>query len=455
MIYSAFAFSRQMQLMLMFVSFATTFLFYSFVTNIILTVYGYRVKLQRKLLFVLLVGTLLNNVWTYGVYFLGGMLSFPPLVYSLVTIPNPVFFLLFYLCGIKVLQLSPYRSLRIIFYAYVYFVAIKYFNRFIGYVFFAQTAGAYNYLLDALSLICCSIINTLLYLATMAYINHNRFLIKQEDRIFIPAIGFEIFRSTMAATFIYCIAVFLPTLFPGSNAIFLVISVFLAYYLSNGVLSDARKAAQADSYHKDAYIKNLSETIESFGSLKHDFTNILQSYEGYLGLNDIDALKKYHNSVLMAARQTGTRMELSSRMSENPPLISLLLSKLTVSSKSFVTMHVDILCDVATVFVNNTDLCRSLDYLLDSAIETAAQSKLRKIFFTVRELPNQRKLIVIRNSTNTTAPAAKEPELLVQAQKILEQFGNCTFNMTRYEDEFVYYIATVELNVQLATSHSS
>ncbi len=442
-----------MQTILFFVSCSTTFLFYCLVTSIILKIYAEKASWKRRFLFAFCAGTVLNNLWTYGVYLLGGMLSFSPTIYALVTVPNPVFAMLIYLCGVKILRLSPFRSLHIMNHSYTYYMAIKILNRFIGFTFFAQTTADYNYMLDAFSLVFCAGINILIYYVTIRIVNRFHFVIKQGDQLHIESLAREIVYSFLRASFAYGIVVALPRIFPG-NDIYLIISFILALFIVNGILSDRSRAVRLELSNKETYINNLVETVDRFRGVKHDINNMLMSYEGYIELGDLERLKEYHRSLLQITSQANSRMDLAKKIQENPALVSLINAKLDYAESCSVKMDTDIVCNL-DMSIDNVDVCRSLACLLDNAIEAAAVSPQRMVLLSIERKPEGSKLFIVKNSTRdavdtsklTQGVSTKEGHSgmgISQVRRTLGKYGNCSLNLTYFDHSFTAYMVIMK-----------
>lgn len=443
-----------MQIILFFVSCIATFYFYYLVNNITLQVYAEDVPLARRLLFVAASGLLLDTIWIYLIYLIGGSVSFSPIIYVLVTIPNPFFALLIYYFGVKIQGLSPYRSLHIMVHTNLYFIAGKMLNQFISASFFVQPLGQYNYLSDAVALICCACINTLLYCLTSFAIRRSQFIVKQTDQMYIFSLRREIFLGFLTICAAYGLVVLVSILMAGHTYAYLMVSLALALSAVVGVLRDARTAALLELSNKDTYINGLVETTQRFEGLRHDFMNILQSYAGYIASGEIDGLKTYHSSLLKTVNQAAYRMSLSDKMQENPALITLLNAKLDYAERSTVKLTIDIDCQIENMYIDNMDLCRSLAALLDNAIEAAAESSPRSVDISIKNKPDGSKLIIIMNST----AAPMDPSIfsrrgfttkeghtgigLSQVRKTLSKYGNCTFQVTCFEETFTAYIST-------------
>ncbi len=445
-----FFISRQMQVILFLVTCATTLLFCYLMTNLILKIYGESVSVKRKLAFALIMGLLLDTFWTYAVYYIGGVITLPPAVYILVTTPNPLFALIIYYCGIKLLRLSPYHSVRVINRVYIYFMATRVLYRFIVFNFFTQTTPRQNFMLDVLSLFCGLVINVVIYIVVLVLLERNSFLIRPAEQVFIPSLPREIVRCFLKTCVAYTFVVVCTILIPDTK-IHLVIIIVLIYGLVIGILMDARKAARVEMCNKEAYIHSLVEMIENFYSVKYDIHNVLQTYEGYISLGDMDGLKNYHQSVMQKTRQANPRVDLAERKEENSPLVSVINEKLDYAEECFVTMILDISCDLG-MYIDSMDICRAVDILLNNAIEAAAQSKLRTVMLLIEQMPDHSKLIVIKNSTlkeintnklisNTQKKRHGGAKGLTQIRGILSQYGNCTFQLKAFSHSVTAYIA--------------
>ncbi len=225
-----FAYSQTMQLLLFVISCATTLYLYILVTNSILLLYSTTATLGRKTVFVLVAGLCLNNLWTYGVYFVGGLLSFSPIVYNLVTVPNPVFALFFVLLGICLFKLSPFRSIRLLGNIYLGIMCVKLLLRFIGFALFPQNGISHNYFSDCVSLLLGSVIHTFLYLAIKRYSQRPDNIIHLADNVQTSPLWMEFSAFFLKTALLYTLTVIYP-LYAGKSEnlnIFIVFIILLA-----------------------------------------------------------------------------------------------------------------------------------------------------------------------------------------------------------------------------------
>lgn len=431
-------------------SFVTnTFIMY-LIANLMLNMFDQETSAKRKWLFSFITGTLFQTAYVYVIYFIGGAVSFSPFVYVLLVMPNPVFALCYCLIGVKLFRLSYYRSIKIMGYLYLFFLLILNFNMMIGPVFFAQTSEQYNYLLAMCKQICFFLTVLVPCLIIRYKVKEDKPLIIFLNKALIDGRK-ELILFLFKASFYYLLIVGLPVLVNSRVLAHFLITLTLVLCLGLNVYMDICVVQKSELENKDTYIRALLRSISEFSAIKHDFYNILQNYSGYLAIGDLQSLSKYHDSLLHLTVHAGTSIDLGWRMPENPPLISLLMRKNEEAERVNVKMSLFMQADLNDLHMDNVDLSRCLGCLLDNAIEAAAESEHKKVFFTIKtkECSN---LIVI---TNSTASAVNVNEImgkgftskdghtglgLYNVYKIIEKNHNCTFHINYRDFEFSAYI---------------
>lgn len=289
--FPSFSYSSTMQIILFFVACGGAFLSFHFVTDLISIVYGETFSPKRKFLFTTIISLFLNQFWVYAVYILGNFKVFTPMIYGLVRIPNPVFALLYYWCGIKILKLSKYRSIHLMRMVYLYVIMMKV----IGWIvdaLFPQDSGPYNYFRDVLVLVCAALMYIVTYLLIKRMLRSTRFQIHIKDSLPVRSLTWDLFLSFLQATFVYVAVVMLPFFMPTPLLSSCCIVVILGLYLLQSTILHYNKIMQGELENKDFNIQILTNAIDDFSGLKHDFYNILQTYEGHLFTGDLDKLKK-------------------------------------------------------------------------------------------------------------------------------------------------------------------
>ncbi len=435
----------------MLIAFIYNFTQMYFIANLILRIHGEKASVLQKAQFAFLTGVVIYTLFIYVIYYFGGMLSFQPLTYLLVVTPNPITALLYCYLGIKVLKLSPIRSIELMGNAYLYYSITISITRLVGSIFFIQTSERYNYLLDATRNMASFIAFFTMYGITCYVLNKKSTTLIPKTNVFVNRKK-ELTYFVIRAFIVYLCSVCIPMLIPETVVANVVILVFLCMLFFITILLSNNFHANADNRNKDAHINSLIRTLEEFRAVKHDFYNILQTYNGYFTIGDLEACKKYHAKLVDVTMMVGEPLNLSEKMPENPALVSLLIDKHTKAVRSNVTMDIAIKCDLSGLPMDEIDICRVLSCLIDNAIEAAEASERRRVFFSMEQKTDDSKLFIITNSIlrqpdmaqifaeGVTDKAGHHGVGLTNVRRIIDKYGNCTFQLNCYNNEMTAYV---------------
>ena len=428
--------------------FANTFSMY-LIANILLMFCGEQASKRKKWFFAFITGTIFQTAFVYAFYIIGGAVSFSPIIYLVVVTPNPIFAILYCFIGIKVFSLSPIRSIKVmghIFYlCYMIFINL---NRLIGSAFFPQSSERYNYLVDAMQQVSFTLLALMIYYTIRHIMKAKKMTIRFSDHIFIN-FKKELILFFLKASFFYILTITLPLLIPQAIIANFLGLLIISLFFALNIYLDINASQRTEIKNKEVHISSLSKGINELNRVKHDFYNILQSYGGYLEIGDIERLKKYHASLLNLTAHSEGAINISSRMSENPALMALLLSKSEYAAKENVAITFSLQSDLADFYVDKIDICRCIACLLDNAIEAAAGSVEKKVLFTIEQKIGGQKLVIVTNSTmadvdlnemSTNIYTSKHDLGLSHVRKIMDTYGNCTFQTVYYDHEFSVYI---------------
>ncbi len=450
--FSEFAYSGTMQFILMIFSFLYCFTLMFQIAKLILRIYGEEAGFSQKALFAFLTGTVLLSMLVYVVYFIGGMVSFDKTTYIFMLAPNPICAFLYCYLGIKILKLSPIRSIEMMGNAYLYFSVIHSITMLIGAIFFVQPdAQRFNYLLDATMYACNLIIFLLIFWVTGRVIDRKPELpIFKTDRFANPRKDLLVF--ALKAFFIYCVEVIAPLVIPNIVVADTVIVIVLLLFFAATLWMSMYQHVKADVRNKDTHINALIKSLDEFRAIKHDFYNILQTYSGYFAIENYQGCKKYHESLVHITTQAGDSLDLSHRMSENPALISLLLDKRTLAEQMKIHMNISIGCPLSDLPVKEIDICRVMACLIDNAIEAANDSEQRRISLIATPKKDNSKLVIITNSSPEPPDAAQMFAAGMSSKKghqgiglnnvreIIDRYANCAFKLSYYNFEMTAYV---------------
>ncbi len=335
---------------------------------------------------------------------------------------------------------------------YLYFSCVHSMTMLIGAIFFVQPdAQRFNYLVDAMMYVCNLIVFFLIFRLTWSVIDRKPdLMIPKTDRFADPKKDLRIF--TLNALVIYCVQVITPLAIPNIVAANTVSFIILLLFFAATLLLSMYRHTKADIRNKDAHINALIKSSDEFRAIKHDFYNILQTYNGYFAIEDYQACKKYHQSLVHITTQTGESLDLSRRMSENPSLISLLLDKRTIADKMDIQMSLSVACPLSNLPIREVDLCRVIACLLDNAIEAANKTVQRRVSFISTLQKGSSTLIIIANSSpelpddaqifkaGASTKKGHQGVGLNNVRKIIERYTNCAFKINYYNSEVTAYV---------------
>ena len=451
--YTEFAYSTQMQLILAAIVFIQQFVFIYFIADIILRVYKEHAESARVAVYACLCGTVLHCAWIYGHYFLMGAKDFPPFLYLVITTPNPGFAILYYIVGVKALKFSRVRSFSFMGKVYLFHMLTKSINRLIKSIYlsaYPSEPGRYNFLEDAIIQILCMVFFMLVYGALRLMLKYG--MIRATQDYYNVFINFkrEWFVYIMKCTFVYAAYITIPYITGDSYDNTVLVIILLLFYAFM-VYYEYNRALNIDISNRDAHIKTLAASLEEADGVRHDLRNILNTYGGYIELGMLDGLRAYHAKTVKKLLPMDSR-ELSGRLEENPAFVSLLESKVSYAVSMGVKLRFNINGSLSDFFIDNLDLCRIIGNLTDNAIEAAAESERKIVGITFEAKGEDDKLIVVMNSTKgpvnidrvlmhgETTKAGHSGIGLTNVRKIVSQYGNCAFRITYYEKEFAAYL---------------
>ncbi len=424
-----------------------------FHANIIMELYNEQTRVRQKLLFALITGPVFSVLPMYLVYFLGGSVKLDPAIYLIFRNVNPIFALLYCFLCVRILNLSSFRSFRLMNLAFLILIAQKNFSMFIGAAFFGQIDSTqYDFYQDFVLQCLVLAFVVILYFIIICVIRHSRSVLKISDSFF-TSYKKELAVYIIRSLFVYIICILLPLSMEEKSLAYCLIVLLTSLTIAICILMDFKRALEIEFDNMAAHISACGEAIEDFRGIKHDFYNILQTYEGYLKIGDLAALQKYHAQLVGMTSTAGNTLELSERVEENPAFFSLLMNKSAYAEKLNVRIHLTLPKQIPNLYIEMIDLCRALSCLLDNAIEAAAESAVREVQFTVTEKAGASVLIIISNNTKEAVETAdilksgissKEGHTgigLATVRKTLSKYGNCSFHLNYYDNEFNVYIA--------------
>lgn len=232
---------------------------------------------------------------------------------------------------------------------------------------------------------------------------------------------------------------------------------FLAFFLLTGIvlyltfeslLKEQHIAAKlAESKALQDYTARLENLYMDIRCFKHDYMNILSSFQGFLLDKNYDGLSNYFNNTILPAGQNLAAQDISFGKLGNlkvPEIKGIVYTKIFSAFIQKLHITLDIPKPVFSFPMETTDLLRVLGILLDNALE--ASSKTEEKIFTVGFLNAEHYIYIqIQNSSpeiqdvstlfqlNVSSKENHTGTGLYEVRKLIEQYENVLLN-TEYQN---------------------
>ncbi len=465
-----FSYTQLMELILIAVSNAASCLFLYLAANPTLAACEERIAARRKVYFVILLNTCLMGLWVYGIFLIRGMRPFTDAEFASIVLPNPVLAMAVYYSELRILKLDPVRASQLINYVYLFSLATAHMNLFITHLFPARGAGAYNQLCSALPLIVSAAAQILWYYAVRARMRRSKAHTAVADKFGASPSPPRLRTVLLENALFYASSVALSFAYGTSStshaALHAVAMLAVAMCLRLHVMGDRLGSMRREAENMNVYIRTLTSALEDFRGLKHDFYNILQTYEGYLTIGNLDSLKLYHETLLNTTMMATERIDLNKRMYENPPLITTLLAKLEAAGAANVNLRLSVTCDLVPerIGMDSADTCRVIAGLLDLSIDSASASQERRVTLSLSRRDDGSLLIVCQasapaktipdpHSSASDAPGphdagpAYHPDVSA-VRKTLERYANTVLYVTQHAQDYSIFVEIPPAPVQ-------
>ncbi len=406
---------------------------------------------KRPLITKMLTAAFLGTLAFFGDFFRlviaepAGMTALIPLFASM---PGFVITIILWFHLVGSLKMRPLHALEIGVYAYLLFQTISGVTRLVSAVFFMQEPGAVDYPKYILMYAANFLVSIALFGWMHYLLKHkpNLLTVKGMDSSMRQKnIAFAIFQLVFIFICAALIMILIPKTIVGSTVSLTMLVLFSAF----SITLNSNRYAQAEIRDKEKQMQSMFESLDQFGAIKHDFYNILQTYNGYFEIGDLEACKRYHQSLVEITTTTGSLLDISRHAMENPALAALLLNKHERAGSLNLRLNISLDCPLSELPIKDIDICRIVSCLLDNAIEAAAESRERKVSFAIERDGSQAKRMIITNSTlapidltnvfthGFTSKQGHQGIGLVNAKKIMARYPNCTLQMQGTDNEVV------------------
>lgn len=457
-IYPDFAFLKITQLILFFINILTKLAAYYWGANLLEKMIQQDVGRKRKLIFSAIPAVVLDIMVVYGISWINGFFHGTGLtigVFCNVTKTMfPLFYFPLYLLGVYILRLPPFRSVKLMHLAYIFYacctVALRVVDKEV--ILSANDFRGYNYLRDIYMLVAGTVFIYILYRIALVFLKKCVINVNFPNSILVENIPRELLKNFLYCCMLY-VFITLTYYHPGLDGIHCILLLGLCIaYLIGGVANLIFKTNRQNLNNKEEHIAALNHSIQEFRGIKHDFNNILQTYSGYFVIQDYERLSRYHEKLVGATVLKGRYLDLSQRIPENPSFFSLLIKKMEHADQMGVIFEFGTICSLDRIYMDELHISRIFSILFDNAIEAAIQSGTKHVDFSTQKKNDGSILFILSNDTagcvdlehiTLSGYSTKEGHMgqgLAQVRNIINRYGNVTLNFFSHQNHFTVYL---------------
>ena len=235
-------------------------------------------------------------------------------------------------------------------------------------------------------------------------------------------------------------------------------SVVTIYSIIKSVTLDLTKRNLEQS---ELHNKSLELLYNNVSAFKHDFSNIITAFGGYIYTKNMDGLEKYYNKIVDECHINNNLSTLNPKIINNPAVYNILATKYYKADELGITINLQIFINLNELKIDVYDFCRMLGILLDNAIEASAQCNDKIINIEIADIKVRKyQSIMIENSYNNkdidiskiyekgyttkTEDSDSHGIGLWQVSKIVKKYNNMILDTTKNDKYFkqeiiIYY----------------
>lgn len=145
--------------------------------------------------------------------------------------------------------------------------------------------------------------------------------------------------------------------------------------------------------------KTLEILYNNMCAFKHDFSNIITAFGGFVYTKDMDGFEKYYNKVLNEFHINNNLSTLNPTIINNPAIYNILATKYYKADELGISIDLQIFIDLNKLKLDIYEFSRILAILLDNAIEAASACDEKLIRIELRDINYQHfQILSIQNT---------------------------------------------------------
>ena len=204
--------------------------------------------------------------------------------------------------------------------------------------------------------------------------------------------------------------------------------------------------------------KTLELLYNNIRAFKHDFSNIITAFGGYLYANDLEGLKKYYNKIIEECHIDNNLSTLNPEIINNPAIYNLLAAKYYEADELDINIDLQVFINLNNLKMDVYDFSRIMGILLDNAIEAASKCTNKTVKIEIRDIrPKKCQILTIENTyidknidlnklfekgyTSKTDDTENHGIGLWQVRKILNKHKNILLDTSKSDELFKQELA--------------
>lgn len=204
--------------------------------------------------------------------------------------------------------------------------------------------------------------------------------------------------------------------------------------------------------------KTLELLYNNVSAFKHDFSNIITAFGGYIDTKNQEGLERYYNQIIDECHINNNLSTLNPKVINNPAVYNILATKYYKADELGITINLQIFIDLNKLKIDIYEFCRIIGILLDNAIEAAAKCKEKVINIEIYDIrKNKCQVITIENTysdknidigklsekgyTSKTENKESHGIGLWQVNKMIKKHNNIILNTSKDEQFFKQELA--------------
>ena len=156
---------------------------------------------------------------------------------------------------------------------------------------------------------------------------------------------------------------------------------------------------QRDLEQAELHNKSLELLYNNVSAFKHDFSNIITAFGGFIYAQNMEGLTKYYDKIVDECHINNNLSTLNPKIINNPAIYNILAAKYYKADELGINIDLQIFINLNQLKIDVYDFCRILGILLDNAIEASSKCEEKQINIEIHDIkPRRCQILTIENT---------------------------------------------------------